>query len=346
VSGERRPDGQTPDRFDLLGAVIGLLVVAGHQVCAAGSEVIRAMQLGQLTTFCKIVELGSFGKAAEALFVTQPAVSQQIRLLEKELKVALFERGAREIALTEAGRLFYEYARQIVQLAENAQQAMAEFRGTLTGELVVGASTIPGEHLLLPLLTAFKQRFPAVKISTVIGDTAQITADVRAGKVEIALVGAQVDDEELTFQEFARDRLVLIVPAHHPWAERKEVPWEEVRKEPFLLRESGSGTRTVLEACLREVGLRLSDLNVVMELGSTEAVKNAVLAGAGIAVLSERAVLPELRAGLLAAVSCAGKEMTRQFYLVTHRRRVQSALCQRFVRFLLGAESGSPSAFA
>jgi DNA-binding transcriptional LysR family regulator len=293
------------------------------------------MQFGQLVSFCKIVELGGFGKAAEAIYVTQPAVSQQVRLLEKELGVALFHRRGREVALTEAGQVFYGYARQIVQLMEDARQAMEEHKGTVAGELIVGASTIPGEHLLLPLLTRFQAQFPGVKVRTAIADTARITEEVRTGRVEVGLVGARSDEEDLLFQPFGADRLVLVVSAHHPWAEREEVSMEELCRESFLLREPGSGTRTALESCLRESGLSLSDLNVVMELGSTEAIKNAVLAGTGVSILSEQAVLPELRAGLLWAVSCAGQEMTRQFYLVTHRNRSQSALCRRFVRFLL-----------
>src|SRR5882672_8630084 len=232
------------------------------------------MDLRQLEIFVKVAELKSFSKAAEALFLTQPTVSEHIRTLEQELGVRLLDRLGRGAEATRAGQLLVTHATRILQLQREARQAMDQFQGKLVGELAVGASTIPGEYVLPPLLGRFKEKFPDISVTLLIGDSRQVAEWIADGKV------------------------VLVVSAAHPWHGRDQVEIAELAGQPLLLRERGSGTRAALEASLGEADLDLSAFRVVGEMGSTQAIKQAVKAGVGVSILSRRAIEDECRVGL------------------------------------------------
>ncbi len=293
------------------------------------------MDARQLEIFVKVAELGSFSRAAEALFLTQPTVSEHIRGLEEELGVRLLDRLGRGAAPTKAGQLLLGYARRILELHREARQAVDQFQGRMSGELVIAASTIPGEYVLPALIGRFKEKYPDISISLLIGDTQRVVEWVLEGRAELAVAGAQIDHRALEYRELMPDELVLVVSAAHPWHGKKTATLEEVRAEPLIVRERGSGSRHTLERALAEVGLDLSDFRVVGEMGSTQAIKQAVKAGVGISLISKRAVAEECQHGTLHCVKVKDLRFSRAFYLVTSTTRTRSPLAEAFRAFLI-----------
>jgi len=292
------------------------------------------VDLRQLEIFVKVAELGSFSKAAEALFLTQPTVSEHIRTLEDELGVRLLDRLGRGAAVTKGGALLLSHAQRMLALSREARQAMESFLGRMSGELLVGASTIPGEYILPALIGRFKEKFPDIAITLLIGGSQAVTDWVVEGRAEIGVVGARPSHRSVESRELFPDDIVLIVSAAHPWHGRKQVTMDELRAEPLLLRERGSGTRKALETALEAAGTGIAALRVVGEMGSTQAIKQAVKAGVGVSLLSRRAVEEECRAGSVWCLRVQDLKISRAFYLVTHRDRSRSPLAEAFRAFV------------
>jgi DNA-binding transcriptional LysR family regulator len=292
------------------------------------------MDLRRLEVFAKVAELSSFSRAAEALSLTQPTVSEHIRALEDELGVQLLDRLGRGATPTRAGRLLLGYARRMLALSREARQALDQFQGRMSGELVVGGSTIPGEYVLPALIGQFKAKYPDISISLLIGSSRQVSEWLEEGRVEVGVVGARPASRALDAKELMPDELVVVVPATHAWAARRTATLAELQKEPMIVRERGSGSRDAIEHALHEAGISLASLRVVGEMGSTQAIKQAVRAGVGIALVSQRAVEDECRARLLACVKIKDLRVARAFHLVTHRDRTRSPLAQAFVEFV------------
>jgi DNA-binding transcriptional LysR family regulator len=301
------------------------------------------MDLRRLEIFAKVAELGSFSRAAEALFLTQPTISEHVRSLEDELGVQLLDRLGRGTTPTRAGQLLLGYAQRMLTLAREAQQAVDQLRGRMSGELAVGGSTIPGEYVLPALIGAFRTKYPDISISLLIGDSRQVSAWVEDGRVEVGVVGARPAGRALESRELMTDELVVVVPAGHPWAERRTVALAELRGEPLIMRERGSGSRDAMERALAEAGLDLSTFRIVGEMGSTQAIKQAVRALVGVSLISRRAVEDECRARLLACVKIKDLKVARAFHLVTHRDRTRSPLAQAFVAWLESQALGAAS---
>jgi DNA-binding transcriptional LysR family regulator len=292
------------------------------------------MDLRRLEMFVRVAELGSFSRAADALFLTQPTISEHIRALEEELDVQLLDRLGRGATPTRAGQLLLGYANRMLALGREARQAIDQFQGRLIGELLVGGSTIPGEYLLPGLIGQFKRKYPEISICLLIGSSQQVSDWVEEGRVEVGVVGARPGARVLEAVELIPDELVLVVPADHPWAGRATVSLDDLEHEPLIMRERGSGSREALERALRAVGLDLSAFRIVAEMGSTQAIKQAVRAGVGLSLISKRAVHDECRARLLCCVAVGDLRVTRAFYLVTHRARSRSPLATAFVEFV------------
>jgi DNA-binding transcriptional LysR family regulator len=301
------------------------------------------MDLRRLEIFVKVAELGSFSRAAEALFLTQPTVSEHVRALEDELGLTLLDRLGRGAAPTRAGQLLLGYARRMLALGREARQAMDQFQGRMSGELTVGGSTIPGEYVLPALIGSFKGKYPDISISLLIAGTAQVLEMLEGGRVEVAMVGARPTQRTLDAREIMADDLVVVVATDHPWAGRSTVTLAELREEPLLVRERGSGTREAFERAAAGAGLGLSAFRIVGEMGSTQAMKQGVRAGIGIALISNRAVIDECRARLLVAVRVEDLAIERAFYLVTNRDRTRSPLAEAFVHFVESQAPGHPS---
>ena len=242
--------------------------------------------LPHLETFVSAAELSSFTAAGKALGLTQAAVSQRIAALEADLGAPLFHRQGGRVLLTEAGRRLHDYAQRILALHLEAREQVTGRQEPLVGELSLAASSIPGEHLLPGLLSQFQQRHPNVQVRATVADSLAAMRHVEQGHAHLGLVGRRSDGPHLDCRCFASDRMVLVVPVSHPWNERESVELAELCAQPLILREAGSGSRWCLEQALSRAGKSLSDLRVVMELGSNEAIKEAVQRGLGLAVLS------------------------------------------------------------
>ena len=295
------------------------------------------MDLHRLEVFCKVVELKNFSRAAKAVFLSQPTVSEHIRGLEEELAVRLIDRLGREALPTQAGQLLYRYAQKILRLREEAMQAIENQSGTLAGHLSLGASTIPGTYILPGRIGAFKKLHPAIQLTLSIDNSRKIADGVLAGSLEFGLIGARWSEPTLSWQELLSDELVLTVYPGHPFVAKKEVPAEELLAEPFILRERDSGTRKAMTQLL-EKHLDLASLQAVAEMGGTEAVRQAIKAQIGTSILSRRAVAEDIERGTLTAVPIKGVTLTRSFFLITRKNRELSPICKAFLSFLTDNE--------
>lgn len=279
-------------------------------------------QLPHLETFAKAAELSSFTAAAGALGLTQAAVSQRIQALEQVLGVSLFRRRGGRVLLTDAGRGLYPFAQRILALHQEARAEVTGQKLPVAGELSLAASSIPGEHLLPALLSEFGRKYPHIQVRATAGDSLAVLRQVEQGQVHLGLVGRRGDSPHLEFRAFACDQMVLVVPPGHCWARRRRVTLRELAGQPLILREAGSGSRWCLEQALAQTGRSLRDLRVTLELGSNEAIKEAVLRGIGTAVLSMHAIAKEIKARQLHAIQVPELALKRDIFVVWDRRRV------------------------
>jgi DNA-binding transcriptional LysR family regulator len=271
--------------------------------------------LHQLHTFYVVVREGTLSAAAQALYVTQPAVSLQIKQLEARLGLVLLTRRGRRQTLTDAGETVFDYARRMFGLMEELERELDDQKGLRSGRLVVGASTTVGEYLLPEALGRYRARYPAIELQLSIGNTTTIIEMVLRHELDFGLVGGASDSPELLVSPFAEDEICFIAPRDHPLV-GYPVELRDVVGDRFVLRERGSATRQEAEQCLRAHGL---EFKVAMELGSNEAVKQAVVAGLGLGALSKHALRAELAAGQLRVLSVQDWVCRRRFYLIRRR---------------------------
>lgn len=288
------------------------------------------MDIRRLEVFCKVVDLGSFTRAAEAALLSQPSVSEHIRTLEEFYNEKLIDRLGRRAQPTHAGKILYQYARRIIQLKEEADQAIKQFQGNLAGKLAVGASTIPGAYLLPREIETFKQSHTSVELMLKIAGTAQVVDDVLQGALELGLVGTLWKDQRVDCEKLFADELVLAVYPDHPWAKRSSIYPGELLDVPFILREPGSGTRMEMTKSLKDAGVECSHFQVVAEMGSNEAVRQGVRSRIGVAIMSSLSVAEDIERGTLVTVPINGLSMPRSFYLVQRKNRQLSPLALAF----------------
>jgi DNA-binding transcriptional LysR family regulator len=289
------------------------------------------MDTRQLAAFCAVVDRKSFSQAAEQLGVTQPAVSLQIRSLEKRLGERLLDRSGRRVEPTEAGVRLYRSAQRMLALE---QQLLEEVSGDdeLRGRLEIGCSTGPGATVLPLLLCEFQAENPGVAISLSVNDTLHVIDLVAERRLELGVVGAAPRHRAVTFEPFFQDEIVLAVPPKHRLV-GQTVGLDDLRSETLILMQEGAGVRQMVEDELRSAGLRLRDLDVKLELGLQESVKAAVAAGHGVTFISRSSIEPELAAGTLAAASVEGLTPTREISLVRSTGRTPSRVAEAFVTF-------------
>ena len=279
------------------------------------------MNLKQLEVFIKVADSGSFSKGAEASFITQSTVSQHISALEGEFGLKLLDRTGKGALLTEAGKLLLERARRVVDLAGEIPQAIGRFKGLEEAALNIAGSSIPAEYMIPAALPLLIGRFPGVTITLLQGDSREVLEKVVAEEVEFGVVGGRFAEESLDFAPFAGDELVLIAPAGHRWSGGAAIGKQELMTEPFVLRESGSGTGKASASALREAGLDPERVRVAAHLGSNEAVKRGVIAGVGVSFVSAISVQRELAHGSLVQVPVREVCINREFYLVSRKGR-------------------------
>jgi DNA-binding transcriptional LysR family regulator len=293
------------------------------------------MDLRRLEVFCKVYEMKSFSRAGEASLLSQPTVSEHIRYLENFLDVRLFDRLGREVVPTRAGEILYKYARRMLNLRQEATRTLELYRGKMYGELELGGSTIPGQYILPSLIGSFKENFADIRIKLVIADTMKITNMVLEGALELGMVGAKIKNLKLQFDRLFDDELVLAVSPDHHWAGVSAIKVEQLSEAPFIIREQGSGTRMMMLEILEQSGFDTQKLNVMAEMGSTDAIRQAIKAKVGVSILSRRAIADDLNFQQLFEVPISGLTFSRHFFLVTHKKRSRSPVGQAFVNFLI-----------
>jgi DNA-binding transcriptional LysR family regulator len=292
------------------------------------------VQLLYLETFSMAAELSSFTGAAKALRLTQAAISQRIQILEKTLGTPLFQRRGGRVLLTEAGGRLYDYAQRIFDLHREARREIAGHVTPIGGELLLAASSIPGEHLLPALLSVFGKQTPHVQVRATISDSMGVISQVERGEVSLGLVGRKIEKPHLQYRFLASDRMVLVVPHGHALSGRKQVTLKRLIAHPLVLREPGSGLRHCFEKSLERAGRSLAEFRIALELGSNEAIKEAVLRSVGVAILSTYAVQKELQAGQLHALAVSDLHCDRDMFIVHDRRRVLPPPARLFLIFL------------
>ncbi len=293
---------------------------------------VAGMTLEQLRVFVAVAERQHVTRAAEALNLAQSAASAAIAALEARHGAKLFHRAGRGIALTEAGSLFLVEARAVLARADAAELVLSELGGLKRGTLAVQASQTIASYWLPRHLVAFRRAHPGIDIRLGIGNTAQVAAAVHEGVAELGFVEGAVSDPALTSQPVAKDQLVVVVAPDHPWAGRAGLSAAELAMGDWVLREAGSGTRSVLEEALAGLGMPASGLRVALELPSNEAVRAAVEAGMGATAISASVAAPSLEAGLLRQVRIKLPE--RDFHVLRHSQRYCSRAGEALLQLL------------
>jgi DNA-binding transcriptional LysR family regulator len=282
----------------------------------------------RLRLFLEVARRGGFSRAAQALAISQPAISAQVALLERRYGQPLVERLPRGLRLTEAGVVAAEYAERIFGLAEEMEVALDDLRGLRRGHLTVGASSTIGEYVLPPVIGRFKALHPDVAVAVRVANTERILAEVRGRQLDLAFVGGRPTGDDLLAEPFDRDEIIPLAAPDHPLAARSEVTLGELAAAGLVAREAGSATRATAEASLRGAGL---EPRLAMELGSNEAVKRAVRAGLGVGLLSRRAADSELAAGHLIVLDVPAWSCRRELYAIHRREKRLTAAERRFL---------------
>ena len=291
------------------------------------------MDTRQLAAFCTVVERRSFSQAAERLGVTQPAVSLQVRALEKRLGTQLLDRSGRRVEPTEAGWRLYRGAQRMLALEDQIVAGVAaSVEGELAGDLVLGASTGPAAIALPVVLCEFQRAHPDVRVYLTVSDTHSVVERVAARELELGIVGAARRHRGIRFEAFFSDQVILACPPGHRFADRT-VTLDELREECLILMQEGAGVRQIVEDALRRQGVRLRDLDVRLELGLQESVRRAVEAGFGVTFISRTAVEADLAAGRLAEARVDGLDATREISLASSSGRARSRVAEAFVAF-------------
>lgn len=288
----------------------------------------------RLQVFHAVAKQLSFTKAAEELFMTQPAVTFQIKQLEEHLNTRLFERSHGRIALTPAGELVLNYAERILSLTEELETRVGELTGAISGPLLLGASTTIAEFFLPQILGEFKARHPHVHATMTVANSETIVSRVADHALDIGLIESASHSPAVQTEVCCDDMLVLICSPKHKLAKLKKASAAEVAAEPFISRESGSGTREFSDQYFQKNGVAPDAIHVVMELGSPEAIKGVVETGLGVSVLSRASVSKELRLGTLVAVPLE-PPLIRSFSMVTPKDKFRSRLLSTFVEFAM-----------
>lgn len=290
----------------------------------------------RLKIFLTVSDLKSFSKAAKELYLTQPTISQHITALEDFLEIKLLDRTGKGVLLTREGKILYKYAKQITRLTNEALQSIELLKGKKTGDLKLGASTIPGEFILPKMLGKFKKDYPDIKISLKIADSQRIISDLLEHNIEIGVIGAKIPNLQVSYTRFLEDKLIIAVPKSHKWwSHTGGISISELIKEPFILRENGSGTLISMSENFKKLKINKNELNVVSEVGSNTAIIQSIKAGLGISLVSEKALSEELKMKTLKKIPINDARFTRTFYIVRNKQSSSSPLSKAFFQSLI-----------
>jgi DNA-binding transcriptional LysR family regulator len=298
------------------------------------------MNFAQLRAFLVVAERRGVSRATEELALTQSAISRQIQSLERALRAKLFVRHGHSLILTDAGRILLEHGRRILRAVGEAQDALDGLRGLRRGHLRIGAASTIGTYLLPEPLGAFKRLFPGIEVTLEIANKAETLRRLLAQEIDIGFVGPPIRAAALVAAEYLTDELVLITAPGHPLAGSPSVTAPDLANEVFIMRERGSGTREIMEEELVRSGV---EIKKVMELGSTEAIKQAVAANLGVSLVSRYAISLEILTGRLCSAIVSDLRLTRQLYAVYHEQGPLTWAASAFLDFLRSGATRRPA---
>ena len=292
------------------------------------------MNLDHLNTYIEVVKTGNFSEVAKKLGISQPAVSFQIQKLEQDLGIRLIDRKQKKLTLTEPGKRLLSFAQKVQDEYSGMLEDINKLREDVVGNLMITASTIPGDFILPPLLSEFKTLHPSVQIQVAVSDSGQVIEDIENGIYDVGFCGILPENRDIEAVKIAEDEIVLIVAAGHPFAGRKSVSFMEITEEPFITREETSGTQKNVISLLRKAGFDISLLKPSLTLGTTEAVVSAVESQSGIAFVSNYAIRKSLCLGMVDVVNVEGLTLKRDFYCIYRKERIVSRLLDEFILFI------------
>jgi DNA-binding transcriptional LysR family regulator len=292
--------------------------------------------LRQLEIFCRVVELKGFSKAAEAVFLTQASVSERIAGLEGAIGARLLDRMGRQIVPTKAGELLYRHATGLLEMKRAARLEMENFLGLRQGEIRLGGTAVPIEHILPKIIGRFHERYPLVSVNLTVSDTSETERLVLSGGLELGVTGFRGANKDLMHYDLWNDELILAAHQGHRWANKKAISLDELLEEPFILREPGSGTQRIIEDAFKKSGIDgIRALRSSVRFGSSTAVKEGIKSCIGVSIISSRAVETEIRSGEIKAIRIKDiPPIRRSYFLIRDKRRTTSPLCQAMIDFL------------
>lgn len=295
------------------------------------------MDFKQLETFVQVVNLESFSKAAEKLFLTQPTITSHIQNLECELDTLLINRSGKNISTTEAGKLLYKHALNIINLRDTAKFDLGLYKGKIQGHLEISSSSIPRQYVLPYIIKEFTKKYPDITLSIKDNDSKNVLEDLITGYNDFGIVGAKFESTNLEYIELLEDELVIITPHNKNiyLNEDMSLNIEFLTQEKIILREKGSGTRLLFENSIKSAGINFNNLNIAACINDTETIKKFVELDLGISIISKRAVEREIRLGTLKSYKIKNLDLKRKFYFVYHKNRHLSPLGQTFKSFVI-----------
>jgi transcriptional regulator, lysR family len=294
----------------------------------------RALLSDSLKVFITVANTKNFSKAAKVLNLTQPAISFQIQTLEQYYQTMLFDRVNRHVKLTESGELLLEYALSMNDLQAELERKMQQLTGQVKGNLTIGASRTVGEYIMPYIVSAFKKEYPDVDIALEIYNTRQVENNIMNNTIDVGLVESDISNKKLFYQDFLDDELVLIVSSNHRWASEETISLLELKDEPFIIREAGSGSRLVFEQALLDSDFDIENLNIIMEIGNITAIKTIVASGLGVSVVSKWAAEDMVNSGEICILRIKEFTIHRKLSIILNNDFFESEACSKFVRFL------------
>jgi len=290
------------------------------------------MDIHQLRVFASVFKNKSFSKASEELHLTQPTISDHVKTLEEELDCNLFDRLGRTIIPTKEAEVLYSYALEIIEKTNTIKEVISQTRKEIKGELIIGASTIPGTYLLPSIMAEFQRKYPSVSFQILVSDSRGIIDKVSKHELLLGIVGAKLDDEQINYIPFVEDELIVV--SSPSMIKSNSITLKGLTKLPMVLREEGSGTRREVEKILEGKGISLGGIKIAGIFGSTDAIKQAVKAELGISILSKLSVADELKHNILKEIKLTDTQMKRKFYIITHKKRTLPLLHAVFLEHI------------
>ncbi|MBF0118612.1 MAG: LysR family transcriptional regulator [Desulfobacterales bacterium] len=296
----------------------------------------KNISIQQLESFFYLMGERSFSRAAKKMFVTQPSLTKQIKNLEAAVGEKLVNREDRSVTLTEQGKIVYDYAKKVLSLREEVKEKIIRIKKNDTGSIEISASTIPANYILPRVLSEFRISYPNIQFYLRQSNSEEVIDMIISGRSEIGFIGKNISNSKLYTKSVWKDKLVLIVPKKHPFIKREFITIGELLKEPYIAREKGSASREVFESYLKENKGITCRLNTICELGSSEAIKEAVIAGLGVSIISRNAVYRELFQGIINEIPINDLNLERNIYLIYRRQLDLMKHHKVFIEFIEG----------